>query len=201
MLKEKSLVAGSSIRKAEYPVDKIFVDRWSPRAMSGEEVTEDELHSLFEAAKWAPSSYNNQPWRFIYARRNTPQWHVFFNLLNDFNQGWTKNAGALIVIVSSKNFERDGKPSRTHSFDTGAAWAQFALQAFMNGLIAHGMEGFNYDMARNELGVTEDYQVEAMIAVGRPGDKNDLPAPVRQRETPSPRKKVSEIAFEGKFKG
>ncbi|MGH7790937.1 MAG: nitroreductase family protein, partial [Thermodesulfobacteriota bacterium] len=118
----------SRYRKPEFDVDEIFLNRWSPRAMSGEEISEAELMSLFEAAKWAPSSFNNQPWRFLYSRRDSENWGLFFNLLAEFNQAWAKNASALIVIISRKTFDHNGKPSRTHSFDTGAAWQNLALQ-------------------------------------------------------------------------
>ena len=121
------LIKGSKIRKADYPIDNIFLDRWSPRAMSGEEIPETELMSLFEAARWAPSSNNNQPWRLLYARRNTEQWPLFFNLLTDSNKIWAKNSSILLLIVSKNTFD-NGQPSRTHSYDTGAAWENLALQ-------------------------------------------------------------------------
>jgi nitroreductase len=187
-------------RKPEYDVDEIFLNRWSPRAMSGEEISEDELMTLFEAAKWAPSSFNNQPWRFLYARRNTENWLPFFNLLAEFNQAWAKNASALIVITSKKTFEHNGKPARTHSFDAGAAWQNLALQGSARGLGVHGMQGFDYDKAREVLNVPDDCEVEAMVAVGKPGNKEELPEKLREREFPSARKKLSEIVFEGMFK-
>lgn len=186
-------------RKSEHAVDDIFLDRWSPRALSGEEVGDEELMKLFEAAKWAPSSYNNQPWRFVYARRDTPHWETLFGLLGEGNRAWCKNAAVLMVIASKTTFDRSGKPSRTHSFDAGAAWENLALQASTAGLVAHGMEGFDYDRARKELEIPDDYEVEAMVAIGRPGRKEDLPEALREREFPSARKSVSEIAFEGRF--
>jgi nitroreductase len=187
-------------RKPEYHVDEIFLKRWSPRAMSGEGISHDELMSLFEAAKWAPSSFNNQPWRFIYARRNTENWELFFNLLVEGNKTWARNAAALIIIISKKAFDYDGSPSRTHSFDTGAAWQNLALQGSLKGLVVHGMQGFDYDKAREVLNIPDGYEVEAMVAVGKPGKKEDLPARLQQREIPSTRKKISDIVFEGRFK-
>lgn len=184
-------------RKTEYPVESIFTDRWSPRAMSGEALPREELMPLFEAARWAPSSYNNQPWRFYYALKDSPQWPAFFALLGDFNRGWCQNAGALVVIVSKKTLAHDGKPARTHSFDTGAAWVQFALQGSAARLVVHGMEGFDYDAAKALLGLSEDYQVEAMAAVGYPGKKETLPKDLQEREKPSPRKSLAETVFEG----
>ncbi len=186
-------------RKPGNPVQDIFVNRWSPRAMSGEEIDESTLMSLFEAARWAPSSNNNQPWRFIYARRNTPRWEVFFSLLAEGNQVWAKEAAVLIVVISKTTFD-SGKPARTHSYDAGAAWVSLALQGSLLDLVVHGMQGFDYDRAKQELRVPDDYQVEAMIAIGHHGKKEDLPDDLQKREFPSPRKSVSEIALEGMYK-
>ena len=111
--------------------------------MSGEGIPENDLMRLFEAARWAPSSFNAQPWRAVYARRGTQHRDTFLNLLVDGNKGWAKNAVALVVFTSPKNFEDDEKPSVTHSYDCGAAWGNFALQGFRQGLVVHGMEG-NY---------------------------------------------------------
>lgn len=187
-------------RNADFSINKLFIERWSPRAMSGEEISDQELMSLFESARWAPSSYNNQPWRFIYAKRNTPHWQTFYNLLVPFNQSWAKNAAVLIVIASFKLFSTTKKPSRTHSFDTGAAWENLALQGFLNGLVVHGMEGFDYERAQKELQIPKDYQVEAVCAVGRPGNISELPLDLQKREELSDRKKVNEFVFEGLFK-
>jgi nitroreductase len=189
----------SAYRQPEYDVDSLFVQRWSPRAMSGEEIEDAALMGLFEAAKWAPSSYNNQPWRFLYAKRQTPHWPVFFDLLIEGNQNWAKNAAVLIVIVSKHTLDRDGSPAPTHSFDAGAAWENLALQATIRGFVAHGMQGFDYDKARQVLQIPAGYTVEAMIALGKPGKTEDLPERLRQREVPSGRKKLAEIVFEGGF--
>jgi len=195
------MIDGSDTRQpqAQYPVDELFLDRWSPRAMSGEGVTDEELMTLFEAARWAPSSYNNQPWRILYARRETGQWPVFFGLLVEGNQAWAKDAAALLLFVSKETFDFNGKPYPTHSFDTGAAWENLALQATMLGLITHGMQGFDYERARAELRIPEGFRVEAMIAVGQPGDPAQLPERLREREAPSGRKSLAEITCEGAF--
>lgn len=190
----------SQYRQPEYDVDPLFVERWSPRAMSGEEISEAELMSLFEAARWAPSSFNNQPWRFVYARRNTPHWERFLDLLVEGNRSWAKAAAALVVILSKKTFDRNNRPSRTHSFDAGAAWENLALQGWRKGLVVHGMEGFEYEKAREVLRVPGDYDVEAMAVIGRPGRKEDLPEKLQEREKPTARKSLFEIVFEGMFK-
>lgn len=189
----------SHIRKTEYPVDPIFRDRWSPRAMSGEPVAQEQLMTLFEAAHWAPSSYNNQPWRFLYAMRDSEGWPLFLGLLVEFNQGWAQHAGALVVIISKKTFD-NGQPSITHCLDTGAAWQNFALQGSHMGLVVHGMQGLDYDKAKDLLAVPDEYEVMAMAAVGKPGRKEDLPETLQQREEPSTRKPLAEIVCEGKFK-
>ncbi len=190
---------GSRHRTPEYGVDMLFLDRWSPRAMSGEPLSEYEFMSLLEAARWAPSSYNNQPWRFLYAFRDTDEWETFFDLLVEFNQSWADDAAVLLLMISRKVFDRDGSPSRTHSFDAGAAWENLALQGARNGLVVHGMEGFDHERAREELNIPDEYRVEAMAAVGKPGDVEDLPEDLQERERPSDRKSISEIAFRGKF--
>jgi len=186
-------------RTPDHDISPIFINRWSPRAMSGGEISREELMRLFEAARWAPSSMNNQPWRFLYALRSTAHWDKFFGLLTPGNKVWCKNAAMLAVVVSKTTFDFNGKPARTHSYDSGAAWVSFALQGSFLGFVVHGMQGFDYDRAKSELNVTDEFQVEAMIAVGRSGKKEDLPPSVREREFPSSRKKLEEIVFEGGF--
>ncbi|MBU0629146.1 MAG: nitroreductase family protein [Nanoarchaeota archaeon] len=187
-------------RELEYSTSEIFPTRWSPRSMSGGEITGEELMSLFEAARWAPSAYNNQPWRFIYAKKNTVHWDILFNLLADGNKVWVKNAAALIVVVSKTTFDHNNKPSITHSLDTGSAWENLALQGSIIGLVVHGMQGFDYEKAKIQLNISNEYQVEAMAAIGKPGKKENLPKELQEKEFPSDRKKISEIAFEGSFK-
>lgn len=188
-------------RQSGYPIQSLILNRWSPRALSGEAITDEQLLSLFEAARWAPSSYNNQPWRFIYAKRDTEHWERLFGLMGEFNQGWTHRASALVVVISKKTFDFNGTPCRTHSFDSGAAWQNLALEASAQGLVAHGMEGFDYDRAHTELNVPDEYQVEAMIAIGKPGNKEDLSPELQEREAPSDRRPLQEIIMEGHFIG
>ncbi len=192
-------IKGEDFRNPGHGIERFFLNRWSPRAMTGEEITRENLLRMFEAARWAMSSFNNQPWRFLYALRNTPHWEAFFSLLTPGNQAWCRNAAALIVIASKTTFDHNNKPSRTHSYDTGAAWYSFALQGVMLGLVVHGMQGFDYDRAKKDLGVPDDHQVEAMAAVGRPGDPEDLPLALQEKEKPSQRKSVEEFVFEGGF--
>jgi nitroreductase len=187
-------------RKFEYDIDPIFVNRWSPRAMSGEELRDDELMPLFEAARWAPSSNNAQQRRFIYGKRNTKNWDVFIDLLAEGNKVWAKNAAVLVVVISRKNFEFNETPSITNQFDTGAAWENLALEGSRRGLVVHGMQGFDYDKARQVLAIPDTYEVCAMIAIGKRGKTADLPPKLQEREVPSDRKPLKEIVMEGTFK-
>ena len=192
-------------RKADHPIDPMFTERWSPRAFDGTPMPEADLLSMFEAARWAPSAYNSQPWRFLYAHRDTPSWDKFLGLLVPFNQSWAKETSALVVLVSNSTMVPPGKdqaiPSHSHSLDAGAASSNFALQANKLGYYVHGMVGFDMDRAFAELGVPKGYRVEAAYAVGRLGDPSKLPEVLQAREFPSPRLPVSAIAFEGGFKG
>ncbi len=187
-------------RKAQYQIEDLVLNRWSPRAMSGESINHEEFMRLIEAARWAPSSYNGQPWRFIYAHRDTPAWKKIFDLMIPFNQGWAKNAAILVVVVSTANFEFNNKSSRTHSFDAGAAWENLALQGWAMGLVVHGMEGFDYDKAHKDLNIPSDCVVEMMFAIGKPGRKEDLSKELQEREEPSDRKPAQELIFEGEWR-
>jgi nitroreductase len=199
MVEDFKMTKGSEIRKADFPIEPLLLNRWSPRAMSGEEISQDELMRLFEAARWAPSSFNSQQWRALYARRGTEHWQTFFELLVEANKVWAKNAVVLVVFISRKMFDHNDEPSITHSYDAGAAWENFALQGFHQGLVVHGMQGFDYERARKELRIPEEFQVEAMAAVGKPGPKELLPEKLRARESPNDRRKVSKSIFEGPF--
>jgi nitroreductase len=190
-------------RTADHPIDPLFLERWSPRAFTDETISERDLLTLLEAARWAPSSFNSQPWRFLYARRDTAPWPQFLGLLNEYNQSWAKKAAALVILVSKSTLLPRGAdkevPSYTHSLDAGAAWANLALQATRSGWAAHGMAGFDVPRTAAELGVPPDYRVEAAIGIGRPGDKSLLPESLRAREQPSDRLALSQLAMEGRF--
>ena len=190
-------------RHADHPIDPMFLERWSPRAFTGEGISEPELMTMLEAARWAPSSYNSQPWRFLYARRGTAHWDRFLDLLVPFNRGWAKDAAALIVLVSNPLMRPPGAekdvPSHSHSLDAGTASGYLALQANRMGWHVHGMVGFDMDRAFAKLNVPTGYRVEAAYAIGRIGDPATLPEQLRARETPNSRNPLSELAFEGGF--
>jgi nitroreductase len=138
--------------------------------------------------------------RALYARRGTEHLPVFFDLLVEGNKSWAKDAAALVVFISRKTFEHDNEPSITHSYDTGAAWENFALQGFRQGLVVHGMEGFDYERARAQLRIPDEFHVEAMAAVGKLGAKELLPEKLRKRESPNDRRKLPESICEGPFR-
>ena len=167
--------------------------------MSGETIAEEDLTVLFEAARWAPSSFNNQPWRILYARRDSGHWPLFLDFLVESNRIWASKAAALLLFLSKTTFDYNGKPARTHSFDTGAAWENLALQAMLRGYVAHGMQGFDYERAKTALKVPDEYQVEAMVAVGKPGRKDSLPEKLQAIETPNDRRPIALSVCEGPF--
>jgi len=191
---------GTSVRTPQYPIDSFFADRWSPRSLVPEPIPEADLFSLFEAARWSPSSFNNQPWRILYARRESPEWPLFFDLLAEANQPWAKDASVLLLFVSHTCFDHNGKPSPTHSFDCGAAWQSLALQASLKGYVAHGIGGFDTARARTVLEVPDAFQVEAMAALGRQGPKEALSEELQKREHPNQRRPLVETIAEGKFR-
>lgn len=190
-------------RTATHPVAPVFLERWSPRAYTGEAIPEVELLTILEAAHWAPSSYNSQPWRFIYALRGTPDWEPFLGLLNDFNRSWAQNAGAIVIIASKIKMAVPGTDvpvvSHSHSFDAGAAWGYLALQASISGWAAHAMVGFDMPKSAAELGIDSEYRVEAAVAIGRKGAPSILPEGIRAREMPSPRNALETVAKKGKL--
>lgn len=186
-------------RQPDHRVDPLFVNRWSPRAFEAEAMPKGDLYTVLEAAHWAPSAYNIQPWRFIYAMRDDAHWDGFLGLLDPFNASWAKNASALVFLVSDTLTPAHGssaaKPSQTHSFDAGAAWAHLALQATALGYQAHAMAGIRFDEIRQRLAVPDNYKVEIAVAIGRQADPSELPPALQDREKPSPRLPLAQIAF------
>ncbi|MEZ5742933.1 MAG: nitroreductase family protein [Sphingomonadaceae bacterium] len=188
--------------EAHEQVESLIMRRWSPRSFDESTIPEDDLNVIFEAAGWAPSAYNLQPWTFLYARRGDANWDRFLSLLVEFNQSWAKDASALVFVVSDRLSRKpDGSTSDnySHSFDAGSAWMQLALQATAMGYHTHGMVGVDFDRAVTELGIPDDHRLEAAVAIGRMAPKERLPEALQEREAPSGRKPVSEIAVAGNF--
>ncbi|WP_085522958.1 nitroreductase family protein [Tuberibacillus sp. Marseille-P3662] len=186
----------TDIREPQYNIDDIFYNRWSPRSFSEEEVPNDVLLSLFEAARWAPSAANFQPWHFIIARAQEDR-EKFYPFIFDGNRDWCERAPVLAVILSKTT--TDNGHNRSHAFDTGAAWAHLALQAFNKGLITHAMGGFNPDKAREVLNIPDDYDIQCVVAIGYRGEKALLSEKDQNREKPSFRHSIDEFLFEGDF--
>ncbi|PTR12861.1 MULTISPECIES: nitroreductase family protein [unclassified Novosphingobium] len=189
-------------RTADPRVLPLIVDRWSPRAFDGAAVPAEDLAVIFEAAGLAPSAFNYQPWRFLYAVPGDANWAAFLDILIPFNQGWAKDAGALVFIVSDESMRKDdgtANPNHSHSFDAGAAWAMLALQATALGYHTHGMTGIDFAKARDVLGVPEGWRVEAAVAIGRQDSPEKLPDFLKEREAASGRKPVAEVAVAGTF--
>lgn len=185
-------------RTTDYDIAPLILNRWSPRSMTGEPLSDSDLLPLFEAARWAPSSRNNQPWRFAYAKRETDDWDRFFALLNEGNQRWAKQAAALVVVLSRTTYD-DGEPIRNGSFSVGMAWENLALEGTRRGLVVHPMQGFDETAARSALAVPEDLRVEIMTAIGVRGSRDLLTDRDREREFPSGRKPLQEVLIEGGF--
>ncbi len=193
----------STERQPDHPVEPLFVERWSPRAFTGEPIDDQTLWTLFAAARWAPSATNLQPWRFIYGRQGTPAFQTIVDGLIGFNQAWAAKASVLIVLLSARRGTPPGKTAPQdnawHSFDAGAAWAHLALQAHLLGLHSHGMGGFDGAKLRASLGVPDDYAIDAVGAVGRRGDPAQLPEALQAREKPSTRRPAAQSVAEGRF--
>lgn len=190
-------------RTANPRVLPVVVDRWSPRSFDGSAIPQGDLDVIFEAAGLAASAYNYQPWRFLYAHHaDEALFAQFLTPLVEFNQGWAKEASVLIYVISDEIMvtEQGSNPNHSHSFDAGAAWATLALQALALGYHTHGMTGVDFDKARDVLKVPEGFRVEAAIALGKQAPADKLPEFLREREAPSGRKPVAEIAWSGKYR-
>ena len=167
-----------------------FLERSSPRAFVPEPLTTTQVEQVVEAARWAPSASNLQPWHFAYALRGDAHWAAFSTIPNEFNRRWCLNAGALLVVLSDTS-------AGMHSFDTGCAWGFMALQAHAMGLASHAMAGIEAEAARQVLQLPAHLQVQALVAVGRRGEAATLPQDLAERETPTPRKPLREILSAG----
>ena len=189
-------------RKPDHPVAAAFLARWSPRSFTDRAVTEAEVMSLLEAARWAPSASNQQPWRLVWARRGEDAFAAIHSALALGNQLWAGNAGALFVVASKDTqTNRDGAevPNRTAGFDTGAAWISVALQAQTMGLAAHAMGGFDREKLAATVRLPEGHTLHCVVAVGEQGPADALPEDLAAREKPSGRKPLADTARHGRF--
>ncbi len=188
-------------RRADHDIDPVFVKRHSPRAFTGEAVPESELMRMIEAARWSPSAYNSQPWRFLYALRDDAHWETFLGLLVPGNQKWVSGTGAILFLVSNGLMKvgDELKPSYSHSFDAGTASLAFQLQAIHQGWHAHGMVGFDHVRAPEVLRLPENHRIEAAFAVGRKTPEAELTEEQRPRETPNGRRPITDFTIAGPF--
>lgn len=173
-------------------VDPRFPERWSPRAFDPRPVDAQDLAALFEAARWAPSASNEQPWRFVYADGG-PGLDALRQVVNDSNRRWAGKAPVLCVVFARRTFEKSGKDNRWAPFDAGAAWQSLALQARSLGLVTHAMGGFSVQAAHDACGIApEEAEAICVIAIGPPGRVEELPEDLAAREAPSGRRPVEE---------
>lgn len=188
--------------QTQFPIHDLLLRRWSPRAFDERPVESHRLWSLLEAARWAPSSNNEQPWRFIVATKqdHEAEWGRLFDCLTEGNKIWVTRAPVLILSIASLNFEDDGKPNRHAFHDTGLAVENLVLQATALGLVAHQMAGFDVEKARADLRIPSGYEPVAVIAVGYPGDPAVLSERLRERELrPRSRRPIREWTFFGQW--
>ncbi len=187
--------------ETQFPLHDLLKRRWSPRAFSDQPMGRDQLHALLEAARWAPSSSNEQPWRFIVATKAEPMdYDRLLACLMEGNRKWAFRAPVLMLSVARMAFEEDGRPNRHAFHDVGLATENLLLQAAALGLVAHPMAGFDIEQARADLKIPSGYEPVAMIAVGYPGELSVLPDYLQQRELkPRERKPLTEIAFSGQW--
>jgi nitroreductase len=185
-------------RATSWGVQPLILNRWSPRAFLDRPVTEQDLRGVLEAAHWAPSCFNEQPWRFIIAQSDDDR-EKLLACLTPNNQLWAKLAPVLLVVLSSPTFVLDGKPNRWNAFDAGTAWGFLALEAAARGLSTHAMGGFSQDKIRQLYAVPEGWGMHAVVALGYRGPKELLSADLQARELPSGRKPLDECWAEGRF--
>ena len=184
-----------------YEINDLIKRRWSPRAFTQVPVAAGQLHALFEAARWAASSFNEQPWRFIVATQQEEEDYArLLACLNEKNREWAERAPVLMLVVAKLNFDRNDKPNRHAYFDAGQAYATFAIEATHMGLSVHPMGGFDVDKARQDLAIPDDFDPVAMVAVGQAGDFDSLPDGLKKAELePRTRNPFKDFVFSGKF--
>jgi nitroreductase len=185
----------------EYPINELLRDRWSPRAFADKPIPAADLKSLFEAARWAPSSSNEQPWSFIVATRDNPEeFEKALQPLVEFNANWARHAYVLGFAVSELAFAKNKTPNRNAQYDTGAAMAMLCTEATARGILVHQMAGYDPETAREVYEIPAEWDAIAAFAMGYLGDPATLPQPYRDRETlPRVRKPIRDFVMSGKW--
>lgn len=189
-----------SKRKPHSLVDELFYSRWSPRSYKKVDISTEILESVFEAARWAPSCFNEQPWLFI-TNKDESDFDLYLGLLDEWNQKWAKNASKIGFICAKRHFARNGEENDWAQFDSGAAWMSLALQAQMHGLYTHCMAGIKNEDINKTLNIpTDKYDVIAGFTIGMIDVPDKLPEDIRKSEAPNKRNALSESWIEGAFK-
>jgi nitroreductase len=185
----------------DYPIHKLLRKRWSPRSFSEKSIDEELIYQLFEAARWAPSSYNEQPWRFIYAtKQNQEDYQKLASLLIDFNQRWATNAPLLVLGITKTTFDLDSRPNQHAKHDLGQAIAHLTFEATRNDLYVHQMAGFSVEKTRKTYDIADPFVPTTMFAIGYLGNPESLEDKIKRQETsPRNRKSMNEIVFEGNW--
>jgi len=187
-------------RKPDYNIESIFVNRWSPRAFDPEPIPENALMSIFEAARWSMSCFNEQPWRFFIAT-DPEDLKLYRSIMSEKNRIWTANAPLIGYIVAANRFTHNDKTNHWAQFDCGAAWMALTMQARMMGLYTHGMAGFDREKAYEVLNIPKnDFTVIAAFAVGKYGDPEGLPEELKKAEFPNQRRPLDQSIIRGKMK-
>jgi nitroreductase len=183
------------------PIQETIANRWSGRAYDpNKPVTHDEVLALLEAARWAPSCFGDQPWRFVVCNKGTSQeaWQTAFNTLAESNQTWAKNAPLLVLACANTQFRHNGKPNRWAAYDTGAAMENLCLQATALRMVAHQMGGFDVTAARQAFNIPEQFELMAMVAIGHGDTPDSLPEDLRERQLAArQRLSLCELFFDG----
>jgi nitroreductase len=186
-------------RDFQYPILNDIKKRWSSRAISKEKISKEDIITLIEASRYAPSCFNEQPWRFIIANDENSL-KIVQGSLTPSNLIWAMNAPVLIVLISHQFFSQNNKPNFWNLFDTGTAWGYLSLQAQSMGLVSHAMGGFNKNKLRLDLQISKKYDVITIIAIGKPGDKRLLSEDLQDKEKPGNRKMIENVFNFGSFK-
>jgi nitroreductase len=185
-----------------YPVHALIQNRWSARAFAEKPITTEEIHTILEAASWAPSAMNEQPWHYSYAQKGTPGFEAMWECLLPGNQPWTKHAATLVLCISNRTFETTGQPNHYHLHDAGLANANLLFQATSMGIYGHIMGGFDRDKVKETFGLTENEEAVCVIALGYLGSSEQLPEPFKSRELGQrTRKPLLQVAREVSFEG
>ena len=184
--------------QTDYPIEALLTKRWSPCSFAEKDVATEDLFAILEAARWAPSSYNEQPWRYILARRSHPE--AFAKLLSclvEANQVWARHAPVLLIGVTMLTFARNGKPNKAAAHDLGLAAGNMSVEATARGLSVHQMIGIVPERVRELYGVPEEAEPLTALAIGYRGDGSNLPAALQERDrTPRSRLPLSAFVFE-----